>query len=144
MAPTQYRPNRPRIVDETIDGEALIIDMVNGAYFSCVGASAVAWTALSSGATVDEIADLLAAAYRVPTADARRDVEQFVAALLDDMLLVAPAEPTPPPAERPPIVLGALGGAYEPPRLEKYTDLADLILLDPVHDVSVAGWPDPA
>jgi hypothetical protein len=30
---------------------------------------------------------------------------------------------------------------FKPPRLEKHTDMQDLILIDPVHEVSAAGWP---
>ena len=39
----RYRVNRPRIVDETIDGESLIMDMVTGSYYGCDGPSAFAW-----------------------------------------------------------------------------------------------------
>jgi hypothetical protein len=28
------------------------------------------------------------------------------------------------------------------PVLESHTDLADLMLIDPVHDVSTRGWPE--
>ena len=31
--------------------------------------------------------------------------------------------------------------AYEHPVLQKYTDMEDLLLLDPIHDVDEAGWP---
>ena len=33
---------------------------------------------------------------------------------------------------------------YVPPVLEKFTDMQDLILLDPVHEVSERGWPHAA
>jgi hypothetical protein len=28
--------------------------------------------------------------------------------------------------------------------LQKYTDMADLLLLDPIHEVDEQGWPQPA
>ena len=31
---------------------------------------------------------------------------------------------------------------YESPCLESYTDMEDLLLLDPIHDVGKTGWPD--
>ena len=34
--------------------------------------------------------------------------------------------------------------AFEPPRLERYTDMKDYFLLDPIHEVDTAGWPRPA
>ena len=35
------------------------------------------------------------------------------------------------------------GKPYEPPVLETYTDMQDLVLLDPVHEVDATGWPHP-
>ena len=32
-------------------------------------------------------------------------------------------------------------GPFVPPTLEKYTDMQDLVLLDPVHEVDERGWP---
>ena len=139
MAAMRFRSNKPRMVDETVDGETLIIDMVSGSYFSCVGASAAAWIALSHGATAAETARLLSATYRIATSEAERDVEQFVATLLGDEVLVVLEEGD--PTNGGPPALDTPGHEYQPLRLERYTDLADLILLDPVHDVSVAGWP---
>ena len=40
--------------------------------------------------------------------------------------------------------VSAYDGAFYSPgplSVDAFTDLADLILLDPVHDVSDAGWP---
>lgn len=31
---------------------------------------------------------------------------------------------------------------YVPPELEKFTDLSDYFLIDPIHDVGLAGWPN--
>ena len=32
---------------------------------------------------------------------------------------------------------------YEPPTLKKYDDMADLLLVDPIHDVAAeTGWPE--
>ncbi len=30
---------------------------------------------------------------------------------------------------------------YAPPALETYTDMQELLLLDPIHDVDETGWP---
>lgn len=133
---TRHRPNQPRFVDETVDGEALIMDMLRGTYYSCAGPSAEVWNALKAGASVDEVAALLAGAYHVPVADASVDVGRFLDQLLADELLVVAEDATQPSV--PPF---GSGSPYLALEVERYTDLADLILLDPVHDVSEAGWP---
>jgi hypothetical protein len=33
------------------------------------------------------------------------------------------------------------GRPYSPPKLSAYTDMQELLLLDPVHEVDDAGWP---
>jgi len=32
---------------------------------------------------------------------------------------------------------------FQPPTLNKYTDMRDMLLLDPIHDVGESGWPVP-
>jgi hypothetical protein len=133
---TYYRANVPRFVDETVDGEALIMDMVSGTYYSCVGASTFAWDALKRGVPADEVARAVAVAYGISADRALDDMAIFVSQLLDEQALVT--------ADDGPATLDEHFDAaedYQPLRLERYTDLADLILLDPVHDVSDAGWP---
>jgi hypothetical protein len=36
---------------------------------------------------------------------------------------------------------GASGGSWAEPVLDKYTDMQELLLLDPIHEVDDAGWP---
>jgi hypothetical protein len=138
----RYRANAPRFVDESVEGEALIMDMVTGTYYTCLGATTVAWEALKRGVDQHDVASLVASAYGVGAADVERDLEPFVADLLNEELLVPWTEEA---GETVAVQLDDLGettGAYEAMRLERYTDLADLILLDPVHDVSGTAWPD--
>ena len=138
---TRYRSNGPRFVDESIDGEALIMDMVTGTYYTCLGPSTVAWDALKRGVEPGEVASMVASAYQVSAADVGRDLDAFVTELLAEEMLVV-AEDGPSAAVVPPSdASGGPPGAYEPMRIERYTDLADLILLDPVQDVSGARWP---
>jgi hypothetical protein len=137
----RYRVNRPRIVDETIDGEALIMDMVSGAYYACDGASAFAWLAFAGGSTADDVGHELGARFGMDEALARKEADGLVASLLAHELLVERGdEPTVPLAD----AVAGYDGAFEPAdalSVAAFTDLADLILLDPVHDVSEAGWP---
>lgn len=135
---TQYRSNGPRFVDESVDGEALIMDMVTGTYYTCLGPATIAWEALKRGVEPGDVAAMIATRYEVDVAGVKRDLDAFVAELVqEEMLVVRNAEPEGGPIEPAP----APTGPYEPLRIERYTDLADLILLDPVQDVSGAGWP---
>lgn len=140
---TRYRANEPRFVDETVDGEALMMDMVRGNYYCCAGASAVAWNALKQGRDVDAVAAVLVGAYGISVEQASADLGQFVGALVAEDLLVAVDDDTAAATVDAPTEVAA-GSDYDGLRFDRFTDLADLILLDPVHDVSEAGWPHKA
>ena len=139
--PTHYRANGPRFVDETIDGEALIMDMLKGSYYSCEGASAYAWNALTAGASASDVVELVAARYDVDATRVERDVGGFVAHLVDQELLVEAPDSPDEPLDRSALDALVPSGDYGALTVEKFTDLADVILLDPVHDVTDAGWP---
>ena len=118
----RYRANAPRFVDESVDGEALIMDMVTGTYYTCLGASTVAWEALKRGVDQHQVSSLVASAYGVAADDVERDLEPFVADLLKDELLVPSTDGA---GEALAIQLDDLGdvtGPYEAMTLERYTD----------------------
>lgn len=133
-----YRRNGPRFVDESVDGEALIMDMVTGTYYTCLGPSTVAWDALKQGVEPEAVAASIASLYKAGAADVERDLADFIAELVREEMLVVDDGP---PASPAPAGAGPAPGPYEALHLDRYTDLADLILLDPVQDVSGAAWP---
>lgn len=138
--PARLCINTPNVINEVMDGEAVIIDLASGDYYSLRGSGAFVWTAIEQQASTDEI---VAAFVRTGAAPAA-EVEAAVARLLEELTaegLVVPAdghaEASPAESRRPlPTPTG-----FEHPRLEKFTDMQDLILLDPVHEVDERGWP---
>jgi hypothetical protein len=76
------------------------------------------------------------------------DVRSFADQLVAEGLLAdAPADELPagdvPAGGVPPTDLGesSLPLVYTPPAIERFDDLADLLLLDPIHEVTEPGWP---
>jgi hypothetical protein len=117
----------PAAAGEVIDGEAIIINLETGIYYSLDRAGASIWQLLVSGCTSAEIAELLAPAHEVPVERVYADSERLAGELAREGLLVARAggaEPEPAPYFEP-------DGTYEAPRLERYTDMSDLLALDP-------------
>lgn len=138
-----FRINTPRIVHQTIDGETIIIDFDSGAYFSADGIGAVIWEQIAQNASVNDIVHALAQRHTGDRADIKQGVEQFLIELQRESLIApldgvpsapgaAPAMPDPNLAPRP---------AFQAPSLHKYTDMQDLLLLDPIHEVDEQGWP---
>lgn len=140
---TIYRINAPQVIGEVIDDEAIIVNLDSGAYYSLRGSGARTWELLTTGATLGYIVDALVAEYPA----ASEAVQPAVAALLAELeaeQLVSHSTQTdgsaPPPG---PAQSSRAGQPFVAPVLEKFTDMADLLLLDPIHDVDAAGWPQP-
>jgi 3-oxoacyl-ACP reductase-like protein len=132
-----YLLNSSNVVCDTIDGEVLAIRSDNGAYYSMQGPSATAWAAIVSGAALDDAAEMVAAHHGADTGTVRADLDAFAEQLSTELLVVAA------PSESAVIELPAetLGVPWETPMFEKYTDMQDLLLFDPIHEVDVTGWP---
>lgn len=137
-----YKINIPRITSQTIDGEVIIIDLQNGNYYSLTQAGAGVWSGIEDGRFSDEITDAVAAQYEGEPEVVKRSIEQFLETLLEEELIVvhesreiddfAATLPTAAPNGLP---------RFSPPSLQKYTDMQDLLLLDPIHEVDETGWP---
>lgn len=124
-----HQVNEDTLSHELIDGEVVVIQFDTGNYYSLAGAAADLWQRLLSPATT---ADLLALFTDAP-AEAAADIEAFVNELLAEGLL-RPAQPAAAPSPAAPL-------GYAKPELNKYTDMQQLLLADPLHEVEEAGWP---
>lgn len=139
MSHEYWRVNAPDVISETIDGETIILHLGNGFYFSAGGCGPLLWEMLSTSVPVADVVDAVAAGFDCAGVDVRGEVERFIGELTAEGLLV-PAEAAGGAARA---VDG--GGAFEPATLSKFTDMEDLLLLDPVHEVSPQqGWPHAA
>lgn len=137
---TRYRINAPEVVAETLDGEALIVHLGTGAYYSIRGSGEAIWGLLLLGATVDEACRSAALQFETKAEAIEGDVARFVDELAAEGLIVA-QEMTAPAIDSD--FLLEARGPWETPALEKFTDMEDLLALDPVHDVDAAvGWPN--
>lgn len=138
MNTRRYAVNSPGVIAESVDGEVLIINLESGAYYSAAGSGEEIWALLSSGCSIGEATNHLSVRYgdgaRPAVAAA---VERMASEFLAEQLLVATdGDPAPPPAA------GPATTAFADPVLNKYTDMQDLLLLDPIHEVTEAGWPN--
>jgi Coenzyme PQQ synthesis protein D (PqqD) len=133
----RFRVNSPEVISETIQGETIVINLTTGTYYSLPGSGAEIWEAVAAAATVDEIAGALEARYDAPLAELTAGVSDLVEELLSEQLIVATDATSSDLAVEP--LEPRL--AFEKPALGKYTDMQDLVLLDPVHEVDDRGWP---
>lgn len=131
------RPRPGSVIAETMGDETMVIDAETGIFHSLRGVASVLWSLLEGGASTDDLVAAVRGQY--PEVDAgEADVRTFTARLVDAGLIVA-ADATPTDVARPRPV--PWPDAYGPPAVETHRDMADLLLVDPLHDVDDTGWP---
>ena len=143
-------PTEPLIVDpsqvvhETIDGEVIIIQLDRANYYSLGGVGAEIWRLICAGLPPATIAERLEATYQSDNGRIAADLEELLARLREESLVQdAPAQPaaaSPGPSSDQDLSVAA-NGQYAAPKFEKYTDMQDFLLVDPIHDVAPEGWP---
>jgi hypothetical protein len=141
----RYRVNSPQVISETVGGETIIVNLATGHYFNLQGTAVEVWEAVVEDAPLQAIVARLAGRYAAADGEIAQAVEQ----LLNDLTaaeLVVPEEDgdaatlevaSSPPAE------GQLP-PFTQPTFATFTDMQDIILLDPVHEVDTQGWPHTA
>ena len=134
---TRYRVDEPRILAEEISGEVLAIDNLTGAYVSITGSGVAIWNLVREGYSPAQVADALAEHHATDADAVLGAVERFVEELVANSLIVATERP--PPAV-PATVVSEEPGPFRDPQLERYTDMEDMLLFDPIHDVDEEGW----
>jgi Coenzyme PQQ synthesis protein D (PqqD) len=131
------------VLHESIDGEVIAIDQSTGIYYSLRGSAAEVWGLVqrSPGVAPAEVAEALAHYYDPAGVDVEAAVSLFFGTLHEEGLVTV-KDGVGPTALVPALgANGARGSTFASPVLEKYTDMQDLVLIDPVHEVTEGGWP---
>ena len=142
---TRFKINRPIVVDEVFDDEVVIIHFDTGNYYTLDSVGTEIWGLIGSGASVSETVQSLVLRYD----DSQDVIEEAMTRFLAELQkedLVAVSEPrdrtTPKENVGRPEAIGATSGRrFHAPVLSRYTEMQDLLLLDPIHEVDEAGWP---
>jgi len=125
-----------------IDDEVIIVNLEKGHYYSLLGTGTDIWSGILAGESIEQIAAELARFYAVDYQEVLETVQTFTLSLTNDNILK--------PATSEEIESSAswnlkqkknTNNNFVPPNFERYTDLEELLLLDPVHDVDEFGWP---
>ena len=129
---------------QEIEGEAILINFDSGSYYSANASGALLLERIQRGDSPEAMAAQVAARWALSQAEASDAVAAFLEQARVEGLIVPDeaAEATGP--VRPVSCPTTAPSAFVAPKLEKFEDLQDLLMLDPIHDVDQAGWPMPA
>jgi hypothetical protein len=134
----------PQAMHETIDGETIVIDLSTGTYYSLRGSGSMIWNAVASGASTEAIIERLETAFEASPDEIAGATQAFLSELEGEQLIVRRNGAGPSTVSVSPLELPETRSSFERPYLEKYEDMQDIIMLDPVHMVDDQGWPHPA
>jgi Coenzyme PQQ synthesis protein D (PqqD) len=137
MSEPRQRWNQPAVTSERFDDEVVVVNFDSGKYHSIQGAGVLLWQWLGLRPTVEELVDLAVASLDGPADQTAAAVRAFVADLTREGLIVSadPAAgggPSAPASPRTP---------FRAPVLTTFSDMQELLWLDPIHEVDDTGWP---
>jgi hypothetical protein len=133
--------NAPSVVHEIIDGEAVIVNMANGKYYSIDKVGADIWGLIENGANLSQIIEIVSHLYEGSRDGIETSIKRLIAEMEEEALILA-KESTDSTAYTPAPAPSRQKLQFEDPILHKYTDMEELLLLDPIHDVDETGWPN--
>jgi hypothetical protein len=134
----RYKLNQPDVVQETVEGETLIVHTRSGAYYNLEGCGTLVWNSLLAGHSLAQIGDFFECSDEAGRSSIRSALAVFVEALLAEQLIL-PADGE---AKQIPGGAQTQKPVFVAPELRKFTDMEELLLVDPIHEVNPeAGWP---
>ena len=128
------------IVSEDFDGEFVVLDLGSGKYYSMDAAASALWRAITAGVSIQALVDAVDGAAPASTRIAAQAIRDYAEQLVAYGCLARSDVPGSTPLD--PATAAALKASAGPPKTQVFSDLADLIKADPIHDVEeTVGWP---
>jgi len=133
--------NEKEVAAKVIDGEAIVINLANGTYYSMDKTGAMVWLLMTAAHSIEEIVSIIAERYGIDQQRAVADVQKLAGELLEQNLIISANDLT---APRRQIDLESVSDdVYETPTLNAYNDMGDVLALDPpLPQLEDEPWPD--
>jgi hypothetical protein len=132
--------NTSEVTGQVIDGEAIIMNLSTGMFYSTDKVGASIWSWVEQGLSVGEIVAEITVQYDVSEAQARLDLEELVGQLVAENLVQISDGAADGLASRPALLPAAARAPYHSPELNRYSDMTDMLALDPPMPVLGAPW----
>jgi len=134
---TQVELNSSGISCERLDGEMVIISFETGKYFNSNGAAADILYLIENSVDRSLWGQILGKEFS-DFEESSSGIAEFLGLLLEEKIVLESSEVAVKTIDLP---TDYQRGAWQKPALLVFDDLADLLLIDPIHDTSLEGWP---
>jgi hypothetical protein len=122
---------------ERVSGEVIAIQLNTGKYYSFSNVAADIWSLANNGVRIESVLCALQKIY-IPSDVIETEVRDFISKCFAEQLLVECESEN----ELQDLPNDTNRSFVTSPKLTEYSDLQDLILVDPIHDVDDSGWPN--
>ena len=136
-----YQPNDADIIYENFGNEVVLINLKTGTYYSLVDSAQIIWECIVKRFCLSNVIRVFGSE---KDNKIKEEVCRFIDELKEEKLIVSSDQVNGERKVNREIVTphdAFKANTFTPPVLKKYTDQQELLLLDPIHDVSDLGWP---
>lgn len=126
---TKFHINEEEVCAKVMDGEAIIINLSNGIYYSLDGVGGTVWQMIELGYTIEEVVQVIIAHHTANPETVKLDIEKLVEEMVQENLIKVSNDQN--TQDKTQILEIQKNGSYESPTLNIYRDMGNLLALDP-------------
>ena len=130
-----YKIDSDVTLSEKIDDDTVVINLSTGCYYNFNSTASYIWELAQCGLNKNEIIAQYTAAFHLSPEKVASDVSFVINTMVSDGLAEATDDKSV-TCELPTDIT-----AYNVPVIEKFDDMQEMLLLDPIHEVTEKGWP---
>jgi Coenzyme PQQ synthesis protein D (PqqD) len=121
-------PNEQQVAAKVMDGEAILINLATGTYYSMPATGGFIWSLIERNLSLNDIVSGLSANYDADRQQLESDVVRLCQELCDEGLLTISTTGIANDS-----IVSQTGNRlpYQAPTIEKFTDMAEMFALDP-------------
>jgi hypothetical protein len=123
----RYKPNDAEVASKVMDGEAILINLSSGTYYSMDKTASFIWSLISLQYDSEEIINKVSEIYNVNADKIKKDIEDLIENLINEKIII----PSDAAARSGDFTESPENADYQKPELNIYNDMKDLLALDP-------------
>ena len=121
--------NEEEVCAKVMEGEAIIINLSNGIYYSLDGVGGTVWQMIELGYSIEEMIQTISVHHKISSEQVKLDLEKLVEEMIQENLIKVSNEQH--PQKETQNLEIQQNGSYESPTLNIYRDMGNLLALDP-------------
>lgn len=139
MTNHSYKLNSQFVTYEVLEGEAVVVNLLSGIYYSLDNEQTYVWERLMENFSPEAIAYALSNRFSHPFNEIASQVNAFAGELEKENLINNSFETSDNEVK----TLPSNFASRDLTPIQKFTEMKELLQLDPIHEVDEQGWPYP-